>query len=67
MHLSDEEKISILEEFRDKKIQRDIEELSSYSKKMSLAEYLDFLKFFWDSKPRQKIPSRFITYKNVIF
>lgn len=43
MHLSDEDKRSILEESRDIAFQKDLKSISGNAKKMSLLEYLDFL------------------------
>ena len=66
MRLSDEEKKSILEEASDRKLQDDLR-LPGKSRKMSLAEYLEFLAILWKSAPRRSQSDNFIPYKKAIF
>lgn len=65
MHLSNEEKLSILEESRDKDFQKDLKLLLSQSKNMSLQEYLDFLNLFPGTN--FKAFEREAIFKKVIF
>ena len=67
MHLSDEEKLSILEESRDLQFQRDVKLLSSESRKLSLEEYLDFLNAVSKMTPHPARPHEFVQYHTVIF
>jgi len=66
MHLSNEEKRSILEESQDTQLQEDLR-LPVKPHKMGLAEYLEFLTILWKSTPRQSQDRKFVPYKKVIF
>ena len=67
MHLSDEEKLSILEESRDSQFQNDIRLLSAESRNLSLEEYLDFLNAVSAMTPPTALAHDFVQYHTVIF
>ena len=67
MHLSDEEKLSILDESRDSRFQEEVKLLSTGSKRMGLAEYLDFLNAVSKMIPVSSRRDDFTNYHTVIF